>query len=85
MNYWTQEQLDGRFTVDQIRFMDFKEVGTDLYLVTNSAGKEIPPPRPETLNEAFIRGGVIGLVAGTILGLGAGLGIWCLIDWLKTL
>ena len=78
MNYWTQEQLDGRFTVDQIRFMTIKQ-HPEGYTVKAASGQFIPPPRPDG------SAGPIWLICGFMLGIASGLAIWCLIDWLKTL
>jgi hypothetical protein len=40
---WTRQQLDRRFTVDQVRFLDIKTVPGG-YTVTTSGGQPVPPP-----------------------------------------
>jgi cyclic pyranopterin phosphate synthase len=58
MKPWTQKQLDGRFTVAQISFMDFKKVPGG-YEVRSSSGELIPPPATKqawTVRKALIYG-----------------------------
>jgi hypothetical protein len=40
---WPRHKLDGRFTVDQIRFLNFKAVPGG-YTVTTAGGQVVPPP-----------------------------------------